>query len=155
MMQSAYCMMSSPVGMLRICEDGSGICELSFCRSGEVQKPHTPLLYCAQQELEAYFAGELRTFSVPVSMHGTAFQKQVWQALRTIPFGETRTYGQIAAQIGSPAACRAVGMANRCNPIAIIIPCHRVIGSNGSLTGYAGGLDIKRALLSLEGILCR
>ncbi|MDA8400397.1 MAG: methylated-DNA--[protein]-cysteine S-methyltransferase [Actinomycetota bacterium] len=101
-------------------------------------------------QLEAYFAGELTDFDVALRPTGTNFQRQVWDALCEIPYGETRSYGDIACRIGKPAAARAVGMANGRNPIAIIVPCHRVIGTNGSLTGYAGGLDVKRVLLQLE-----
>lgn len=101
-------------------------------------------------QLEAYFAGELTGFDVALRPTGTDFQRQIWDALCEIPYGETRSYGDIARRIGKPAAVRAVGMANGRNPIAIIVPCHRVIGANGCLTGYAGGLDVKRALLQLE-----
>ena len=102
------------------------------------------------EQLESYFAGELFDFDLELDLVGSTFQRSVWEALLTIPYGETRSYGAIAAQIGSPAASRAVGLANGHNPIGIIVPCHRVIGSNGSLTGYGGGLDRKRALLALE-----
>ena len=104
----------------------------------------------AVEQLEAYFAGERREFDLELEPVGTNFQRRVWEALLTIPYGETRSYGQIAEQIGSPGASRAVGLANGHNPIGIIVPCHRVIGANGSLTGYGGGLDRKRALLELE-----
>jgi methylated-DNA-[protein]-cysteine S-methyltransferase len=104
----------------------------------------------AVEQLEAYFAGERREFDVELELVGTNFQRRVWEALLTIPYGETRSYGQIADEIGSPGASRAVGLANGHNPIGIIVPCHRVIGANGSLTGYGGGLDRKRALLELE-----
>jgi methylated-DNA-[protein]-cysteine S-methyltransferase len=104
----------------------------------------------AVEQLEAYFAGERREFDLELDLVGTSFQRQVWEALLTIPYGETRSYGQIAEQIGSPGASRAVGLANGHNPIGIIVPCHRVIGANGNLTGYGGGLDRKRALLALE-----
>jgi methylated-DNA-[protein]-cysteine S-methyltransferase len=104
----------------------------------------------AIEQLEAYFAGERREFDLELDLVGTSFQRQVWEALLTIPYGETRSYGQIAEQIGSPGASRAVGLANGHNPIGIVVPCHRVIGANGSLTGYGGGLDRKRALLALE-----
>jgi methylated-DNA-[protein]-cysteine S-methyltransferase len=104
----------------------------------------------AVEQLEAYFAGELTTFEVELDLAGTAFQRRVWAALRTIPYGETRSYGEIATQIGAPGGSRAVGLANGRNPVGIIVPCHRVIGANGSLTGYGGGLDRKRALLELE-----
>ena len=98
----------------------------------------------------AYLSGERRTFDLPLAPEGTAFQKAVWAELEKIPYGETRSYGQIAAQVGNAKACRAVGMANHRNPIPIFIPCHRVIGADGSLTGYGGGLDCKKVLLRLE-----
>ena len=101
-------------------------------------------------QLDAYFAGRLTEFDVDMTSDGTEFQRRVWAALQTIPYGETRSYGQIAEQIGSPAASRAVGLANGRNPISIIVPCHRVIGSSGGLTGYGGGIERKRALLELE-----
>ncbi|MFL0278492.1 methylated-DNA--[protein]-cysteine S-methyltransferase [Mycobacterium sp. SMC-19] len=102
------------------------------------------------EQLAAYFAGDLTEFDLTYEMAGTDFQRRVWTALLTIPYGQTRSYGQLASQIGSPTASRAVGLANGRNPISIIVPCHRVIGSNGSLTGYGGGIDRKRALLGLE-----
>jgi methylated-DNA-[protein]-cysteine S-methyltransferase len=102
------------------------------------------------EQLAAYFDGSLTEFDVELHLDGTDFQRRVWEALRTIPYGETRSYGEIAAQIGSPGASRAVGLANGRNPISIIIPCHRVIGSTGGLTGYGGGIDRKQALLALE-----
>lgn len=102
------------------------------------------------RQLDEYFAGKRREFSVPIKTQGTDFQEKVWAALRKIPYGETRTYGQIAAQIGNPKAGRAVGGANHNNPIMILTPCHRVIGADGSLTGFGGGLDVKEALLALE-----
>jgi methylated-DNA-[protein]-cysteine S-methyltransferase len=101
-------------------------------------------------QLDAYFLGRRLRFDVELSMAGTDFQAQVWRALTTIPYGETRSYGEIARQIGAPGAARAVGLANGRNPVAIIVPCHRVIGTNGRLTGYGGGLDRKRTLLDLE-----
>ncbi|MCX2714340.1 methylated-DNA--[protein]-cysteine S-methyltransferase [Mycolicibacterium sp. J2] len=104
----------------------------------------------AVAQLRAYFAGDCTDFDIPVELVGTAFQRKVWQALLTIPYGETRSYGDIAAQIGAPTAYRAVGLANGHNPIGIIVPCHRVIGANGSLTGYGGGLDRKKILLEME-----
>jgi len=103
------------------------------------------------RQLQAYFAGSCRRFDLPLDFAGTAFQRQVWTALLTIPFGETRSYSDIARQIGSPLAVRAVGAANGRNPISIIAPCHRVIGASGSLTGFAGGLAAKQYLLALEG----
>lgn len=104
----------------------------------------------AVSQLARYFAGELTDFDLPVALEGTEFQRQVWAALQTIPYGETRSYGEIAAAIGRPGASRAVGLANGHNPISIIVPCHRVIGASGDLTGYGGGIDRKRALLQLE-----
>jgi methylated-DNA-[protein]-cysteine S-methyltransferase len=104
----------------------------------------------AVQQLEAYFAGERTDFDLELSLAGSEFQRRVWQALLTIPYGETRSYGEIAEQIGASGAARAVGLANGRNPIAIIVPCHRVIGASGSLTGYGGGLERKQALLELE-----
>lgn len=102
-------------------------------------------------QLSAYFAGDLTEFDVDYTLVGTEFQRRVWTALLTIPYGQTRSYGELAGQIGSPTASRAVGLANGRNPISIIVPCHRVIGSNGSLTGYGGGIDRKKSLLELEG----
>ena len=109
-----------------------------------------PLLRRAAEELGEYLAGRRRDFTLPLDPSGSDFQRQVWQALRSIPYGQTRTYGQIAEQIGRRRAARAVGMANNRNPIAILIPCHRVIGSDGSMTGYAAGIAIKERLLALE-----
>lgn len=106
-----------------------------------------------RRQLEEYLAGRRRDFDVPLAFGGTPFQRLCWEALLRIPYGETRSYGQMAREIGRPAAVRAVGHANHDNPIGVIIPCHRVIGANGSLTGYAGGLDMKRALLELEGVV--
>jgi methylated-DNA-[protein]-cysteine S-methyltransferase len=105
----------------------------------------------ATEELRAYFAGGLRVFSVPLDMEGTEFQLNVWNRLTKIPYGETRSYAQVAEAVGRPKAVRAVGAANGSNPVAIIVPCHRVIGSNGKLTGYGGGLPLKKRLLELEG----
>jgi methylated-DNA-[protein]-cysteine S-methyltransferase len=110
----------------------------------------TPILARAATQLAEYFAGTRRTFDLPLAAAGTAFQQRVWQVLTTIPFGATWSYGELARAIGNPAASRAVGAANGKNPIGIIVPCHRVIGSNGTLTGYAGGLDMKQALLAHE-----
>ncbi len=104
----------------------------------------------AAEQLEEYFAGERTEFDLELNLVGTAFQRRVWAALSTIPYGQTRSYGQIAAQLGTPKASRAVGLANGHNPIGIIVPCHRVIGANGSLTGYGGGLNRKRVLLDME-----
>lgn len=109
-----------------------------------------PLIKRGFKELKAYLAGKLRDFTVPLRPEGTVFMLKAWQALCEIPYGQTHTYGQIAAQIGNPKAARAVGMANNRNPIPVFIPCHRVVGSGGSLTGFRGGLDMKKYLLELE-----
>ncbi|WP_420144943.1 methylated-DNA--[protein]-cysteine S-methyltransferase [Sphingobium sp.] len=114
------------------------------------KRPDHPMLVQAAEQLNAYFAGNLRRFTVPLDFRGTDFQRQVWAALLTIPFGETRSYGDIARMIGSPTASRAVGAANGRNPISIIAPCHRVVGANGALTGFAGGVEVKRWLLDFE-----
>ena len=149
----------SPVGRLCIEEDCLGICRINrlpFLK-GELSAKQTegdntasPLLCEAIAQLNQYFSGERKDFNLPLSLNGTEFQKKVWNALQKIPYGETDTYGGIAAKIGSPKASRAVGMSNNKNPIMIIVPCHRVIGANGSLTGYAGGLEMKKYLLDLE-----
>ena len=141
----------SPIGRLALCADGDGLCALRFAATGE-EMDAAPVLMQAERELEEYFAGRRTAFSVPLSMHGTPFQTEVWAALRTIPYGETRSYASLAAQIGRPRACRAVGMANHVNPMPILVPCHRVLGADGRLTGYAGGLDVKKYLLELEGV---
>lgn len=115
------------------------------------EENETPLLLAAKEEILAYFSGTRRTFDLPLKPEGTAFEQEVWQVLLTIPYGETRTYGEIAAQLQKPKASRAVGRANSRNPLSILIPCHRVIGASGKLTGYAGGLLMKEKLLKLEG----
>ena len=112
--------------------------------------PSTPLLRQTAAELREYFAGERHEFTVPLAPKGTPFQQKIWAALQTIPYGETRSYKDIAAAVGNEKACRAVGMANNRNPLPIFIPCHRVVGSSGKLIGYAGGLDVKMFLLDLE-----
>lgn len=116
--------------------------------SGE--ETETPLLKKAAKELMEYFNGERKVFDIPFASHGTEFRLKVWEKLNLIPYGETRSYGEIAKMIGNPKASRAVGMANNRNPLAIIVPCHRVIGHDGNLTGYAGGLKLKQQLLDLE-----
>jgi methylated-DNA-[protein]-cysteine S-methyltransferase len=113
-------------------------------------KPDDTAFPAAADQLAAYFAGELTAFDLALDLVGTDFQRRVWDALLTIPYGETRSYGEIARQIGAPAAFRAVGLANGHNPIGIIVPCHRVIGANGGLTGYGGGIERKKALLHME-----
>lgn len=143
--------MTSLVGPLTLQSRGEAVCGVFFGRRGEPAEADTPVLRQCEEELTAYFAGELRIFMVPLRPAGTPFQLQVWEALRQIPYGETRTYAQIAQAIGNPKACRAVGMANNKNPISVLIPCHRVIGAKGALVGYGGGLEVKKFLLSLEG----
>ena len=141
--------MQSPIGLLTIEETDGAITALRF--GGEtVSPPPTPLLQRAAQQLPEYFAARRRRFDLPLRPQGTAFQQAAWSALCDIPYGQTRTYAQQAAAIGRPKACRAVGMANHCNPLPLFIPCHRVIGAGGKLTGYAGGLAVKRFLLELE-----
>jgi O-6-methylguanine DNA methyltransferase len=117
--------------------------------------PAAPPLPETRRQLDEYLAGTRREFDIPLDFAGTPFQRLCWEALLRIPYGETRSYGAMAREIGRPAAVRAVGHANHDNPIGVIIPCHRVIGANGSLTGYAGGLDMKRVLLELEGVVPR
>lgn len=144
----------SPVGPLTLISDGAALTHLEFENPRYAYNPAPPgddkILRQAQRELDAYFAGKLKAFTVPVAPQGTAFQRKCWAALQKIPYGATRSYGQQAQAIGSPKAVRAVGLANGRNPISIIIPCHRVIGANGSLTGYGGGMDRKKTLLDLE-----
>lgn len=117
--------------------------------------PAAPPLPEVRRQLDEYLSGKRRAFDLPMDLAGTEFQRLCWEALQRIPFGETRTYGEMARSIGRPAAVRAVGRANHDNPIGVIVPCHRVIGADGTLTGYAGGLDMKRTLLELEGVLPR
>lgn len=117
----------------------------------EVEEGDAPVIYGAIKQLEAYFAGERHTFDLPLRFVGTDFQQRVWKALQEIPFGATITYAKLASMVGEPSAVRAVASANGANALSIIVPCHRVIGSDGSLTGYAGGLGAKRKLLQLEG----
>ncbi len=146
---------ASPVGTLRIVENGRGITAIKYLKNfrilpADACEKETPLLKQAITELKAYFAGQRRHFDLPLDEQGTDFQKRVWAALREIPYGQTRSYKQIAEAAGSPHGYRATGMANNRNPISIVTPCHRVIGANGMLTGYGGGLDIKKKLLELE-----
>lgn len=153
-----YKTMQSPVGRLKLVACGDGLAAILWenddparVRLGPLEENNKhPTLVDAERQLRDYFAGKLKTFSVKLNFAGTDFQKKVWAALVTIPFGETRNYAEIAKQIGRPKAVRAVGAANGRNPISIITPCHRVIGSNGKLTGFAGGLKNKALLLNLE-----
>lgn len=151
--------MHSPIGRLMLEEEDGALVRVAFKReipAGiEEQAEELPLqakevLEKAERQLDEYFAGERKVFNLPLAPKGTEFQKKVWAALRDIPYGETRSYGQIAAAVGNPKASRAVGMANHRNPISIIVPCHRVIGADGRLVGFGGGLWIKEKLLKLE-----
>ena len=148
-----------PIGTLGLMEDGQGISWVFFRREGEndnLPEGETPLTAQAAEELEEYFGRRRSVFTVPLSPHGTKFQLAVWRALREIPYGQTRTYGEVAASVGRPGAARAVGRANHDNPLLIFTPCHRVVGKGGALTGFACGLEVKRRLLELEGAqLCR
>ena len=142
---------NTDIGRVRIQEKGGGLTALYVVTGPEEEKAEeTPLLRRAAEELREYLAGERRKFDLPLCPAGTPFQQKVWAALREIPYGETRSYGDIAKAIGQPQASRAVGMANHRNPLLILIPCHRVVGANGSLTGYAAGLALKERLLEME-----
>lgn len=145
---------NTPIGDITIADNGTAITHIHFGRPDDLTdlgtQLATELTDRAFAQLTEYFAGTRTDFDLPLCPKGTEFQQKIWRALQTVPYGETRTYGEIAAQTGNPKASRAVGMANHHNPIAIVIPCHRIIGKNGTLTGYAGGLDIKQTLLHLE-----
>lgn len=152
----SYTTMKSPIGPLLLAGTGDGLRLVHFASSRRPKSPQrdwiedrAPFKEVIRQ-LEAYFEGKLRDFDLPVVLEGTEFQLLVWRNLRKIPYGETVSYGQLARRIGSPDSARAVGLANGSNPIPIIIPCHRVIGSNGDLTGFGGGLPVKKKLLALE-----
>lgn len=148
------------IGPILLAEENGALTEITLVdkdqktfRAGiqsESKEQETTILTETKRQLTEYLAGKRKQFDIPISMRGTSFQKKVWEQLLTIPYGETATYGEVAARIGNPRACRAVGMANHHNPIAIIVPCHRVIGADGRLTGYGGGLPIKEKLLALE-----
>ncbi len=152
---TAFTVVGSPVGPLTLAGNGEALTTVWFdgarpaVASGAAQEDPGPFRAAAEQ-LDAYFAGELHEFDLTLAPTGTAFQVSVWRGLLEIPYGETRSYGQLATRLGSPGASRAVGLANGRNPVAIIVPCHRVIGADGTLTGYAGGMDRKRLLLDLE-----
>ena len=147
---STQCVIPSPLGHLRIAADEGGLTAVDRTDL-PLSPPDTPLLTEAARQLRAYFDGTLTDFDLPLHMTGTAFQLRCWEALQDIPYGETITYGEQAQRIGQPKACRAVGGTNHRNPICIIVPCHRVLGTGGKLTGYVGGIKIKRYLLELEG----
>jgi methylated-DNA-[protein]-cysteine S-methyltransferase len=155
----SFCSIDSPIGRLTLTSDGTSLTGLYMANPAKppprtadwVMDPTVAPLPEAVRQLREYFAGERQKFDLPLHMHGTDFQRRVWQQLTSIPFGETWSYAQLARQLDNPSACRAVGLANGKNPIAIIVPCHRVIGADGSLTGFGGGLPRKEWLLSHEG----
>lgn len=141
------------IGRIGIADNGHAITNVFFAQetaSANIKENETTLINKAAGQIREYLAGKRRIFDLPLKAEGTEFQRKVWQALLSIPYGETSSYQQIAEQIGKAKACRAVGMANNRNPIAIIIPCHRVVGKNGKLVGYGGGLAIKARLLEIE-----
>lgn len=152
---------NSPIGMLKLCADKDRITEVSLLQNASDRNviqnsmlqnsvSHSDLLYEAYTQLQEYFAGKRTQFELPIHNAGTAFQQRVWQGLRQIPYGETRSYQDLAVAIGNPKACRAVGQANNKNPLLIINPCHRVIHKNGDITGFGCGTEVKRYLLNLE-----
>ncbi|MBZ6257823.1 methylated-DNA--[protein]-cysteine S-methyltransferase [Streptomyces olivaceus] len=151
-----HTVIDSPYGALTLVAEDGVLCGLYM--TGQRHRPPEESFGArderpfagAEEQLEAYFAGELREFGLPLRLTGTPFQRTVWDQLRKIPYGETRTYGQLADALGNPAASRAVGLANGRNPIGIVVPCHRVIGASGGLTGYGGGLERKQRLLDFE-----
>jgi methylated-DNA-[protein]-cysteine S-methyltransferase len=155
-----YKRMHSPVGTLTLVATEQGLAAILWQNDRprrvrlnlEAEEDGHPVLVEAERQLGEYFAGRRKQFALKLDVSGTPFQRQVWNALLTIPFGETRSYRQIATQIGNPRAVRAVGAANGRNPLSIVAPCHRVVGSSGALTGFAGGLDVKARLLALEGV---
>ena len=164
-MRIAYHVMTSPVGLLFLARTAQGLRHLEFMDRKSIKRmisnhaaeypeatwePSLLDLKPVVEQLEAYFCGALDTFDVPTSVSGSPFQLMVWRSLLEIPYGETRTYGQIAKAIGQPRSARAVGLANNQNPLAIIVPCHRVIGAKGEMTGYGGGVTRKKWLLQLE-----
>lgn len=157
-MTYAFKSFPSPVGLLKLVAGDAGLSAVLWeddpparVRLGPMaQDDRHPVLVAAERQLRAYFDGALKVFDLPLDFQGTAFQKQVWTALLAIPYGQTRSYVEIARQIGRPSAARAVGAANGRNPISIIAPCHRVVGAGGALTGFAGGLEAKALLLGLE-----
>ena len=140
----------TPVGRVWLEAEDGYLTGLRFSGSEKCAQDASTVLDETERQLEEYFCGRRKNFDVPLRMEGTPFQQRVWHALTEIPYGETATYGEIAERIGNPKACRAIGMANHVNPVSIIVPCHRVIGANGRLTGYGGGLPVKEKLLKLE-----
>lgn len=157
-MKLAHKKVPSPVGELKLVASGKGLVAILWPDDSprrvrleeSVADKHHPVLIETERQLQEYFAGKRKDFTVPLDLRGTRFQKDVWEALLAIPFGTTRSYGQLAKQLGNPQAARAVGAAIGRNPISLIVPCHRAIGSSGKLTGFAGGLKVKARLLDLE-----
>ena len=159
-MTTIHAAIDSPIGSLRIAANDAGLCMIGFPKPqrdltlpADWREGAHPLIDLARTQLGEYFDGRRRDFDLPLAPAGTPFQRRVWQALADIPFGQTRSYAQLAATIGQPTAMRAVGAANGRNPLPIVVPCHRVIGADGSLTGFGGGLPTKQFLLRLEGSL--
>ncbi len=159
-MSVTTCILDTPVGPLFIAADARGLRAIEFPdnrhpvrRGADWREGDSPLLRRARRQLDEYFAGRRRGFDLPLSPQGTPFQQSVWTALASIPYGQTLSYAGLAARVGRPAAMRAVGAANGRNPLPIVLPCHRVIGADGSLTGFGGGLPTKQFLLKLEGAL--
>ncbi|SEG00657.1 methylated-DNA--[protein]-cysteine S-methyltransferase [Algoriphagus boritolerans] len=142
---------SSPLGNIRISSREGCLSELKFTEEDTDGEILDQVLLSTKQQLEEYFAGKRKTFDMPIGLGGTDFQRKVWLAMNQVPLGQTTTYMKISQKLGNPGAIRAVGAAIGANPILVVLPCHRVLGSDGSLTGYAGGLDKKKALLELEG----
>jgi len=148
--------MNTPIGPLKLVAEDDALVHIGFCDGtlqADDQAAGSGVLREAQRQLQEYFAGTRQVFDLPLKPAGTPFQREVWNVLASIPWGTTRSYGEVARAIGRPRAVRAVGAANGANPLPLLLPCHRVIGSGGTLTGYAGGLDRKRRLLALEGSL--
>ena len=151
-----YATLDSPLGPVLVAADAAGLCRISFQAGTRPVQPvagwvrDDAALADALTQLRAYFAGRLQRFELPLSARGTPFQERVWQALRGIPYGRTISYGELARRVGQPTAARAVGAANGRNPLPVVVPCHRVIGASGQLTGFTGGLTLKAGLLALE-----
>lgn len=141
---------NTEIGKFQIIEESGVIIGVNFNTDTNIREQESKLIRTTYLQIKEYLQEKRKEFDIPIKMYGTEFQKKVWKELQKIPYGETRSYKQIAENIGNSKACRAVGMANHNNPIAIIIPCHRVIGTNDKLVGYAGGIDIKQKLLNLE-----
>lgn len=155
-MARTHAIVDSPLGPLTLVDDDGALAGVFMTDQRHLPEPAThgerddTGLSGAREQLTAYFRRELRAFDLPLVLHGTPFQRRVWEALRTVPYGETWTYGELAAAVGQPTASRAVGLANGRNPVSIVVPCHRVVGASGRLTGYGGGLGRKQLLLDLE-----